>query len=160
MIKILGLLLIVSSMSLAGRECAGMLKKRISSLEAIIRMIDSLEIRISEFSTPLPVFFSSYSDKVLDSCLFISAIRESGLSDAIDLKASELALKEEEINILKALAERLGTLCISEEVRHCRYARKELEHVLSAAKEALPLHDKLLKSVGVMCAILAAVLFI
>ena len=48
----------------------------------------------------------------------------------------------------------------AEEAKRCLYFKGECEKLLDEAKEALPVKTKLLKSAGVMCGILAAVLLI
>ena len=161
MIKLVGLLLIIGAMSAAGIECSSMLKKRVGSLESFVKLLDSMATKIGTFSTPLCEFFYNYKDERLDSCGFLKAVSESvSFTEAVKSRASELCLEENDVILLSSFGEGLGGLSAAEEVKRCLYFKGECEKLLNEAKEALPVKTKLLKSAGVMCGILAAVLLI
>lgn len=161
MIKLVGILLIVGAMSAAGIECSSMIKKRVISLEAFVKLLDSMAVKIGTFSTPLSEFFNTYKDDRLDSCGFLKAVSESvSFSEAVKARASALCLEEGDVSLLGSFGEGLGGLSAAEEAKRCLYFKGECEKLLDEAKEALPVKTKLLKSAGVMCGILAAVLLI
>lgn len=158
--KLLGILLIVVSGSTLGSQCAAMLKRRVRVLEAIIKMLDSLEIKISTFATPLDDFFASYKDELLESCGFLQGVRENGFLNALKSSADKMYLTEEDVCLLSEFADDSIHFSATEQARRCHYYKCECENLADQAKESIPLYTRLLGSLGIMSGILAAVLII
>ncbi len=161
MTKLVGIMLIVISTSVCGFECAKMLSHRMRSLKAFIRLLDALALRISSFSTPINEFFCSYKDDELEKSGLISGIR-SGMSfcAAVSQCKEALFLDESDMGLLLEFGEGLGMMSAQEEARRCMYYKSEFEKHLASAADELPLKIRLLKSSGVMCGILAAVILL
>lgn len=159
MLKIIGICMIVAAMTAAGRGYAGLIKKRLCSLEGIIELIDALEIKIRDFATPMPEFFKSYKGGK-DMTELCKTAGQTGLDRALKACKERLALEDEDMNLLLEFAGSLGTLSAQEEAKRCSYYKEELKRRASEVKENLPVKAGLLKSAGVMCGILAAVLLI
>lgn len=151
-----GILIIVIAMSLAGNSMALRLKKRLRSLEALITLIESLEVRIREFNSPVKEFFKNCSPPKELIGLCNSAYSE-GLYNSVKSHAEELALDAADTELLCELAEALGTYSAYEEEKRCRYYRERLEVTRAELAEKLPVKAGLLRSAGLMCGILVAV---
>lgn len=160
MFKVIGILIIMGSMTLFGEKCVELMKTRVKSLESLIKLLDVMEAKISSFCMPINSIFEAYADAHLEKCGFSEALRKTNLYEAINNKSAELCLEESEIILLSKFSSELGQYTAAEQVKRCGYYRRELEKILSGAKEKLPVNTKLLRSSGVMCGILAAVLLI
>ncbi|MBE6605932.1 MAG: hypothetical protein E7635_02705 [Ruminococcaceae bacterium] len=158
--KLLGILLIVLSGSTLGSQCAAILKRRVRALEAIIKMLDSLELKINTFSTPLDEFFDCYKDELLESCGFLQEVRENGFSCALKSNADEMYLTEDDVRLLSEFADDSLHFSAAEQARRCHYYKCECQKLADQAKESLPLYTRLLGSLGIMSGILASVLII
>lgn len=157
MIKLVGILFIVGAASACGFECSSMLTRRVRSLEAFVRLFDALAGRISAFSTPINEFFASYSDETLEACGFLSRIG-NGFCEAVNECSRALCLEDDDIKLLVAFGDGLGAMSASEEAKRCLYYKDECDKSAAAARAELPVKTRLLKSAGVMCGVLAAVL--
>ncbi|MBO7148764.1 MAG: stage III sporulation protein AB [Clostridia bacterium] len=159
MTKLIGIMFISLATGAWGFEYASMLKCRLRSLEAILRLIESLTSKISAFLTPTGEFFDSYCDEYLEECGFLKHLREKkSFSDALRLCADALFLNDGDISLLCEFADGLGAISAEQEVKRCNYYKNKCAERLSEAKTELPLRSRLYKSIGFMSALLAAVL--
>ncbi len=160
MLKILGVILIIFGTGIFGERCVGVLKTRIRALEGLVKLIESMEAKISGFSMPTAKFFATYSDKYFEDIGFLNACRDTDIATAVSEYKSILCLDDAEHSLMIEFAGELGQYTAAEQLRRCTYYRTELEKMLREAKEKLPVNTKLLRSSGIMCGILAAVLLI
>ncbi len=159
MLKITGLVIIVISISALGNNYAALFKKRLSVLEAFCELFDDMEMKISEFSTPVSVFFKEYNNKTLLS-EFCKSAGKYGFENAIKENAKTLALEEDDCRLLCEFAGSLGTYSQVQELRICRYYKERLLKSANDAREKLPMRTSMVKSCGIMFGVMAAILLI
>ena len=154
--KTAGILIIIIAMSIAGNSMAERLKRRLHSLDAIIGLIEALEVKIRDFNTPVREFFGECRIKGAAALLCKTAYSE-GLYNAVKIHAEELSLENADIDILCEFAGEIGTFSAYEEEKRCRHYREKLTRVRDELAEKLPVRTGLLRSAGLMCGILIAV---
>lgn len=160
MLKIIGILIITGAATLGGYECTASLKKRIIALDSIIKMLDSLQAKITYFNLSLNDFLNEYSEPFLDSTDFLKKAKESGLTSALVAFSDELCLNDSDIKLLKEFAEGPAAYTGKLEAQRIEYYKGEIEKISDEAKKAFPLKARLFSSVGLLTGILTAVLII
>ena len=160
MLKIAGILIITVFATIAGYECAFTLKRRIQTLEAIIKMLDSLKDRITYFNLSLKDFLEEYSEPYLENSGFLGMAKETGISNALVLLSDTLCLRDSDIKLLTEFADGPSAYTGKLEAQRIEYYKGELMKLSDEAKKSLPLKTRLFCSLGLLCGILCAVLII
>ena len=161
MLRIFGIGLITVVVSVWGERIIVRQKARIKALESLIRMMESFGAKARSFGTPLKSFLSEYRDELLEASGFLnSAILTMSLGTAAHESADKLCIDGEDVALISEFGEGLGQYSLDEELKRCDYYVLQTKKLLETAKEKLPGETKLLRSAGVMCGILAAVLLI
>ncbi len=119
MIRICGLILLLSasvgvSFTLIGREA-----KRIRELEGICELIRYIKNNIDSFLMPLEGIFLSFHCDELEKCGFEAEMKAHGLAAAAG--ADFLSVDGKALGALSAFAGSLGTGFRDDEVKRCEY---------------------------------------
>ena len=161
MLRILGIGLITAVVSVWGEKLIARQKKRVKALEAFLNFARSFEAKLKSFNIPIKSFLSEYNDEILELSGFLkSAVSTVNISEAVRKTADDLCLDEEDVKLVGEFGDGIGQYSIDEELKRCAYYTGEIQKRLVEAREKLPGEIKLLRSSGVMCGILAAVLLI
>ena len=161
MLRLFGIGLITIVVSVWGEKIISRQKKRLKSLEAIIRLEEAFASKARSFGIPLKSFLSEYRDELLENTGFLSrAVLSMSLGAAARESADGLCLDNEDVELIREFGDELGQYSLDEELKRCSYYISQTQRILNLAKEKLPGEIKLLRSAGVMCGILAAVLLI
>lgn len=156
--KILGCLLVFCAMSVSGFVIAGFYTKQVRQLEAMIRLVSSIDAQIEYCLAPLNKIFDEYVDKELNK--FIGAARASGASKAFSAFKKESFLDEADISILSTFFDELGTKSSGEEHSSCEYTLKILNSSLESKKKELPKKTKIWRSFGILIGITLIILLL
>ncbi len=161
MLRILGIGLITAVVSIWGERLIARQKKRVKALEAFLRLAESFEAKLRSFHIPLKSFLSEHRDELLESTGFLnSALCNMSLAEAARKTADELCLDDKDVKLIGEFGDGIGEYSLDEELKRCGYYIGQTKKLLGEATEKLPGEIKLLRSAGVMCGILAAVLLI
>ena len=161
MFRMLGIGIITVVVSVWGERIIIRQKTRIRALEALLRMEEGFGAKARSFGTPLKSFLLEYKDELLaDSGFLNSAVLSMSLGTAAHDSADKLCLDSEDVLLISEFGDGLGQYSLNEELKRCDYYVLQTKKLLETAKEKLPGEIKLLRSAGVMCGILAAVLLI
>lgn len=161
MTKLVGILMISVAFGIVGHECTTRLRARARSLKAFVKFFDSLGARIGAFAIPFNDFISDYSDDLIGcGSDFAAVCKSSDFSSAVRECAHDLALDDADIKLLSDFGDGFGTLDLARETKRCAYYGGECEKLLCELEEKLPLKARLYNSLGITCAILAAVIFV
>lgn len=156
--KILGCLLVFSAMSVSGFVVAGFYTKQVRQLDAMIRLISSIDAQIEYCLAPLSKIFDEYVDK--DLWKFINEIKTFGVAKAFDNFRKECFLDDADISTLTTFFGELGTRSSGEEHSSCEYTLKTLNASLEAKKKELPKKIKIWRSFGIIIGITMIILLI
>lgn len=161
MLRILGIGLITAVVSVWGEKLIAMQKRRVKALEAFLNFARSFEAKLKSFNIPIKSFLSEYKDEILELSGFLnSAVSTVNISEAVRKTADNLCLDEKDVKLIEEFGDGIGQYSLDEELKRCTYYTGQIQKCLDEAKEKLPGEIKLLRSSGVMCGILAAVLLI
>ena len=119
MIKIFGLVLILSASLGVSFTLIGLEARRIRELEGLCELIRYIKNNIDSFLMPLEGIFLTFHSDELEKCGFEAEMKEHGLAAAAKLDLLSVDTKAREA--LSAFADSLGTGFRDDEVKRCEY---------------------------------------
>ena len=146
MLKILGILGLISSFGLIGISRSSLLKKRVDLLEEYYQMIMELKGQINYFKEPLPDIFNrltknnnSYTDfflmEVLDEMNEKNCYSSDFWLKRLKSVYSNTAITHEDMQIISYLGDFLGQTDYNNHLQHFLYIERKLQNHISQAKE-------------------------
>ena len=161
MLRLFGIGLISVVLTIWGEKIVKRQKKRIKSLEALLRLFESFEAKVRSFHSPLRQFLLEYKDELIEKSGFLEIANiNTDISEIVRSSADELCLDTSDFELISEFCMGLGQYSVDEELKRCDYYIGRMKNILDEAKSKLPGEAKLLRSVGIMSGILAAVFLI
>ncbi len=133
-------------------------RKRERELYEICDLIRYVRNNIDSFLTPLGSIFSKFSSPALDSCGFVEALENGGLSSAA--VSEGISLLSNERRLLLAFSEKLGLGYRDEEIRLCDYYYKEFSEIARREREENDKKSKMYKYLPPLAALSLIIIFI
>ncbi|WP_251551327.1 stage III sporulation protein SpoIIIAB [Neobacillus muris] len=169
MVKLIGAIFIIVATTLTGFEASRHFSDRPKQLRALRSALQSLEAEImyghtplheaarrlaEQLSKPLSTFFSTFSQKLMDTETTVKEAWQSSLKEVWNATA----LKKAEFEIMKQFGETLG--------RHDRFSQQKqimltlshLEREEAEAVQAQAKYEKMVKSLGFLSGLLLIIL--
>lgn len=156
----IGAMMIVLMTFYVGFLFSRMQRGRQRRLECFLQLIRLIESEISCYQTPLGDIYRHFDGEALESCGFISVLREKGMAAALTECRSALCFSDEEFTLLMDFSAELGKSYREEQLRGCEYYRRMLEGYCAEGREELPRRLKLCRSLTVTGGLLLVVLFL
>lgn len=170
MVKLLGMLIIVLSGTLAGFNKARQFESRPKQIRELILVMQRLETEISYGFTPLPEALSKLGSQMREplKSFFISAAdnmnppqgltAQESIQRALSLHWKRTSMKSAEKDVLHQLSFTLGTSDRQDQIKHIALATQQLKHEELSAREDLDKYGKLSKNLGLLVGILIVIL--
>ena len=146
-VKCLGILTLLSITLYFCYELTMLEKRRLRQTEGFLLLLRHIRAEISCFCSPLCEIFDAFQNESLEECGFLSALKSSNLSEAIEKTRSRIYLEQEEINMLGALASQLGSSYRDQQIELCDYYIGEFENLFTKTREEHPKRSKLCRGV-------------
>lgn len=144
------------------------LSKRVRAIEDAILLIDHLYDRLRYLQpTVASLVYEASGTTSLQRCRYLAECKlslESGhgftnsWKDAV--KKSPGSLELQEIELISALGDVLGSTDLDSQLQNLAWTREQLEHILSDARAYRDKHHKLYSSLGVLSGIAVAIILI
>lgn len=170
MVKLLGMLIIVLSGTLAGFNKARQYESRPKQIRELILAMQRLETEISYGFTPLPEALNKMGLQMHEplKSFFISAANnmnppqgltaQESIQLAISVHWKRTSMKSAEKDILHQLSYTLGTSDRQDQIKHIALTAQQLKHEEASAREELAKYGKLSKNLGLLVGILIVIL--
>ena len=159
MIKYAGIIVISCAISLFGAIKASEVNQKTKLRAEILRLICHIEAGIKYGSFHLSEIFGSFKSDLLEKNGFMTEIR-SGCTDTGKIIESTLsALSTEEKTKLSQFFSQLGkSYCREEEISLCKYYISSLKSIYEANEKKDKAKAVLYKKLGIICALLTAII--
>lgn len=160
MIRLLGVLLIALSSIFTGAVYINGIAEEKKRLSALHLLMKTIRARIACFSEPLNKIYEDFYDEALDTCGFLSVLKEKGLAFALKEKEASLFLPKEATEQLCGFASLLGKSFTEDQLKHCDYYLERFEDTLARLEEEYPRKRKLAKTLSLSLGLLAFLLLL
>lgn len=163
MIKLFGVILIISSAGLVGVRKSSALKKRSDCLKALRKMLFSVKLMLSFNAPTLPEIFARLRESAELSVLpFLRDVKSENPCDSVSSSAGfqSLPLFPKDKDIILDVFSSLGTTDLATQVSMLEFNIKRLDVLCSEADSERSVKSRLYSSVGFMGGILVAMLII
>ena len=131
---------------------------RVAELRALVKLIRFIRENIERLSKPLGEIFAEYADPLLESSGFLPTARREGMERAAH--SVRWHLSEEERAILYSFAAALGKGYREEQAELCRMTESRLSDAERELRESAPGRERLWRSIPVLMALSAILLFL
>lgn len=136
MIRLFGILLLVSGTVGAGFLYAETVKEELRRLEGFLKLARLIRSRIECFRQPLAAIYADFEDEALEACGFIPALRQGDFLLALAKTKDALGLRPALIDLLADFGSELGKSPTGDQIRHCDRCIEQIEEALSALRAA------------------------
>ncbi|AOZ91467.1 stage III sporulation protein SpoIIIAB [Paenibacillus crassostreae] len=170
MVKLIGMLIIVLSGTLAGISKARQFENRPRQIRELILAMQRLETEISYGYTPLPEALDKMGAQMREplKSFFQNAAQymnaphgltaQESIQQALNNHWKHTSMKSLEMDVLHQLSYTLGTSDRQDQIKHLALAAQQLKHEETAAREELEKYGKLSKNLGFLVGILVVIL--
>ncbi|OAB44145.1 stage III sporulation protein SpoIIIAB [Paenibacillus glacialis] len=170
MVKLLGMMIIVLSGTLAGFNKARQFERRPQQIRELILVMQRLETEISYGFTPLPEALNKMGSQMQEplKSFFISAATDmnspqgltaqESIEQALSVHWKRTSMKAAEREVLHQLSFTLGTSDRQDQIKHIALAAQQLKHEELAAREELDKYGRLSKNLGLLVGVLIVIL--
>ena len=156
-IKLLGGVMIILSSFFVGRTLCSYERNRLLESEAFLNLIRHIKSEIFCYKTPLPKIISSYTDKSLSSCGFLSSF-DISWNDALTSSWDKLHIDGETKELLLAFGKELGGSYKDEQINSCDYYANKLSEKIEKIRVELPQKEKMYRSLAVVTGIFTVII--
>ena len=158
MIKYFGILLIFFSLVYFGRYKAYTYRQRHRQLGRFLALLDCIITQIELYNLPLDeIYRRCYK---CDDCDRFTELLINGSEFCGALNEIELYINDEERRLLYDFGAALGKSGREEQLKLCRYTIERLKAAYDKCIAELPKQTKLAETLGLLSALMAAVLFV
>ncbi len=150
-IELTGAAIVIVAAILASFRLIYEYKTNLRELEALYDMISYIRDNIEHLMKPLPEIFASYSNEYLESCGFLSVVRESDLKQA--WKGQVFRVKGEAYTLTTDFVNSIGSGYRTEELRLCEYTLRRFYDIIEKTRAESKNKIKLYKTVPILLAL-------
>ena len=170
MLKILGIILIVTAGAGLGLESSGELSERERALKEILQMIRWLKGAIISSHASLPEAFQEVSERMQESFSLLLKQTSENIRKSPGVKLEELyrtcaeetlgnlPLSRQERNLFLSMGSALGYLDMDMQKKQLEFYEGEFLRLLEELRAEMPAKKKICQSLGIMGGILLAIL--
>lgn len=159
-IKYLGILAISCAISVFGAIKASEIKHKSEARKEILHFLMHVETGIKYGSSSLAEIYDSFKSDLLDKCGFTNIIRQ-GPPYTFSVEGSFSELSKEENSYLSEFFTKIGkSYSREEEIKLCRYYISVFELFYEESKKNDKSKAVLYRKLGIICALLAAIILI
>ena len=168
--KLIGALLIIFSSSSIGFLMAHRIALRPRQLQQLKTALEMLKTEIDYGMTPLPEAFAKLDQNLQPPVADLFALAkeniESGIvaqqawQKAVEEKKSEMAVVEEDHNLILEIAYNLGKSSSADQIRHLELAQKKIDNLYQQAIKEKEQKVKLWRYLGVLLGLLVVIIIV
>ncbi|GAB6990425.1 stage III sporulation protein SpoIIIAB [Paenibacillus pini] len=170
MFKMIGIILILLSGTLAGFHKARQFAARPRQIREMILALQRLETEITYGLTPLPDAMAKMAEQAKEPLRTVWSSASRWMSPLMRLSAQEsiqralndnwkrTAMRSSEKEILHQLSYTLGTSDRQDQIKHIALAAQQLKHEEASAREDQIKYEKISKSLGLLIGALIVIL--
>ncbi len=160
MISTVGIVVLSLSIMGFGFSYNKALKNEKECVEGLIQLTERINTRIKCFRQGISEIFDGFSNPFLDATGFTAALKEKGMSYALESGGDKLTLGRDIVIESKKFADRLGKSYYDEQLTLCEDYLSFLRTRYDEICNGLPTKTKLSLSLSFAFSVLSAILFI
>ena len=160
MLKILGLILIISGSFGGSLWNAHYQKQRLLINESILDFVLYIKNRIHFFHENLVDIYSSYENDYLQKTGFLTAIGDLGFNEALEISGTNDFFDKKVISVLNNFGKKLGKTGVEEQILNCDGCIEQLQQSINKLRTETPDKIKMYSSLSVIAGLGISLLLI
>jgi stage III sporulation protein AB len=158
-VRYIGLLLIFLACTFVGFALSGNESGRLENNESLLILFRFIYQKLSYFHASIFEIYDDFENERLEKIGFCKILKKKGLVEAL-LKCHFFDLDKITNEALLQTAKQLGQAPLGEQLASCQYVIERLEENNKNLQQLCPTRKKIYSSLGMLCGIMAVILFL